>query len=140
MQKINKKIAFSLVEVIVATWILSITVFWIYKMLWENNKLIQNSNNTLTTSFMFENTKQCLKWQASSINENTFLNFWKDFKSCNFTTNETKTTIDNIDYYIKIKNRKIEKTTDSENIYFSFTTEISSSVLPLQEKELIVEK
>lgn len=99
MQKIKK--AFSLLEVIIATWILTITVFWIYKIIWENSKIVANSNNYLNQNILFENVKECLKWE--NFSEKKFLDFWNDFKKCNFSTTEKFFQIDWIDYLISIE-------------------------------------
>lgn len=105
MNKCNKmtknKNAFSLIEIIVATGILSLTVFGIYKLIWENNKIITNSNNFLSQNFIMQNSYECTKWQNFSGSK--FLDFWDDLKSCNFSDNEKFVKIDNIDYLIKIE-------------------------------------
>lgn len=100
MQKNNY--AFSLLETIVATWIISITLFWIYKIIWENNKIISNSNNFLTQNILYEVSKECLKWEK--FIQKKFLNFWENLKNCNFTDNEKITKIDNIEYIISTEN------------------------------------
>lgn len=99
MQKIKK--AFSLLEVIIATWILTITVFGIYKIIWENSKIVANSNNYLNQNILFENVKECLKWE--NFSEKKFLDFWNDLKKCNFSTTEKIFQIDWIDYLISIE-------------------------------------
>jgi len=78
----KSKKAFSLIEIVIATGILSVTVFWIYKLIWENNKIITNSNIYLTQNQTFENARQCLKW-VKNLPWN-YLDFWEDLKSCNF--------------------------------------------------------
>lgn len=97
----KNKNAFSIIEVVIATWIISITLFWIYKIIWENNKIIANSNNFLTQNFLYENAYECLKSQ--NFTEKKFLNFWNDLKSCNFTNDEKITKIDNVEYIISAK-------------------------------------
>lgn len=105
MNKCNKmtrnKNAFSMIEIIVATGILSLTVFGIYKLIWENNKIITNSNNFLSQNLIMQNSYECTKWQNFSGPK--FLDFWDDLKSCNFSDNEKFVKIDNIDYLIKIE-------------------------------------
>lgn len=99
---ISKK-AFSLIEIITSTGIITLTVFGIYKLIAENNKIIANSNNYLSQKIIFENTKECLKWQ--NFTWKRFLDFWKDLKSCNFSNNQNNfTNIDWVDYFISIEN------------------------------------
>ena len=57
MKKNNK--AFTLIEVIVATGILMISVFWVYKLIWENAKLINNSDNYLQLNLLFSPLSSC---------------------------------------------------------------------------------
>nr|MDD3719749.1 prepilin-type N-terminal cleavage/methylation domain-containing protein [Candidatus Gracilibacteria bacterium] len=69
------KSGFSLIEVVVSAIILSITVFGVYKLIAENNKIINNSNNFLDANVLLENTVNCLE----NIGFNTL-------KISNFTT------------------------------------------------------
>lgn len=101
----NSKKAFSLIETIIATGILSITVFWIYKLIWENNKIVANSNNFLTQNLVYENAEECLKWE--DFDWKKFIDFWNDLKSCNIWNTEKTTTIDNIDYTISANSVKL---------------------------------
>jgi len=55
----NKK-WFSLIEIIVATSILSICIFWVYRLIAENGKLIQNSWNYLQGEILIGNIKECI--------------------------------------------------------------------------------
>jgi prepilin-type N-terminal cleavage/methylation domain-containing protein len=52
--------AFTLIELIVATSILSITVFWIYKLIWENSKVVTNSNIITKTALLFPVVEACI--------------------------------------------------------------------------------
>jgi len=102
----KKKKAFTLIEVIIASAILSITVFWVYKLIWENSKLINNSNNYLQLNNLFLNLEECIKskktdflslssWATKEIN------FWASLTWCESWTSST-VLIDNIDYYMEI--------------------------------------
>lgn len=95
----NKK-AFSLIEVVVATWILSIAVFWVYKMIWENNKIINNSNNFLNKTSLFPILETCIEdsWETSWT---FYIDLWSDLKNCDIVTSETINKIDNIEYILK---------------------------------------
>ncbi len=73
--KYKSKNAFSIIEVVVSSIILSLSVFWIYKLIAENNKLINNSNNFLDANILITNSITCLE------------NFWFDnLKSSNFNS------------------------------------------------------
>ena len=102
--KKNKK-AFTLIEIIIATWILSIAVFWVYKLIWENSKLINNSDNYLQLNNLFLNLEECLKSKKDDIKiKNNWdivkINFWNDLKWCNILTTDNKVEINNIDYFL----------------------------------------
>ena len=103
----NKK-AFTLIEVIVASAILSITVFWVYKLIWENAKIINNSDNYLQLNNLFLNLEECIKskWYSSyssdSLNSEKKYNFWNSLKWCEFWTS-TWVIINNINYYLNSK-------------------------------------
>ena len=99
----KSKKAFSLIEIVIATGIFSVTVFWIYKLIWENNKIITNSNIYLTQNQTFENAIQCLKW-VKNLPWN-YLDFWEDLKSCNFSSSEKITKIDWVEYSIFIEDK-----------------------------------
>lgn len=119
----KNKNAFSIIEVVIATWIISITLFWIYKIIWENNKIIANSNNFLTQNFLYENAYECLKSQ--NFTEKKFLNFWNDLKKCELTNNKTFTKIDWVDYFISI-----------EDTWEKYKIKIESSAVWILEKEI----
>lgn len=106
IKKIKSKIAFSLIEVIVASSILSITVFWVYKLIWENSKLINNSDNYLQLNSLFPVLQECIKnkWPSSfssdSINSEKQFNFWSNLNWCEIWTT-SNIIIDNIEYFLK---------------------------------------
>lgn len=109
--KIDNKKAFSLIEVVVSAIILSLTVFWVYKLIAENNKIINNSNNYLDANMLIANAISCIEnmWDSLITNystqtwsfyfENTLT--WKCMTwsyDSNFTFNSVK--LNNIDYYL----------------------------------------
>lgn len=93
----NKK-AFSLIEVIVATSILSIAVFWVYKMIGENSKIVINSNNYLNVSLLFPIIETCI--ESSWITMSKYIDLWSDYKSCTYSDSSVINKIDNIDYIL----------------------------------------
>lgn len=66
---------FSIIEVVVSSIILSLSVFWIYKLIAENNKILNNSNNYLDANILITNISNCIE------------NIWFDtLKASNFDT------------------------------------------------------
>ena len=110
MKKINHKKAFSLIEVIVASIILSLAVFWVFKLIWENEKLINNSDNYKTATSLFIPLIECIEniWSSS---ENRYI----ILENCTTSISETWATIDNIDYILHYdkNNDKLIIRTDS---------------------------
>ncbi|NDK08217.1 hypothetical protein EOM39_03125 [Candidatus Gracilibacteria bacterium] len=58
--KYNKR-AFSIIEVVVSSIILSLSVFGIYKLIAENNKILNNSNNFLDANILITNITSCIE-------------------------------------------------------------------------------
>jgi Tfp pilus assembly protein PilV len=95
----KQKKAFSLIEVIIATWIISVTVFWVYKLIWENTKIISNSWNYLQANSLFPVLEECIEninsdFSKQSGSYNIFL--WDSLTWC--TNNTDLNIIDNIEY------------------------------------------
>jgi len=114
------KKAFSLIEVVVATWILSIAVFWVYKMIWENNKIINNSNNFLNKTALFPVLETCIE-DSWVITWTFYIDLWNDLKSCIPETNEIINKIDNVEYILKAEmiNDSLSKSRIWETSIFS---------------------
>ena len=103
MNKKNKW--FSLIEVIVASSILSISVFGVYKLIWENTKIINNSSNSVQLNYFFPIIEECIAniwfWNFShTIWYEYDFNLWLNNNECS-TWTLNKVNIDNIDYDIK---------------------------------------
>ena len=118
----KNKSAFSLIEVIIAASILSVTVFWVYKLIWENSKLINNSWNYLQLNTLFPTLQECIKskWFSSytqAIWTTLEFNFWADLNGC-WVWNSPTVIIDNIEYYLQATIQ--DKTTE----YIDWTIEI----------------
>ena len=76
-----KENAFSLVEIIIATSIIVISVFWVYKLIWENTKIINNSGNIIQIDLLFPTIEECVDniWINSFLASYTWtynFNFW----------------------------------------------------------------
>jgi len=101
---LKNKNAFSLIEVVIATSIITITVFWVYKLIWENTKIITNSSNYLQNNTLFPIIKECLeeKWFSSfdSLNDwdKYYIYLWNNLTKCQNI--ESWSLIDNIEYRI----------------------------------------
>lgn len=121
--KKTKKV-FSLIEVIVAAGILSIAVFWVYKLIWENTKLINNSDNFLQLNSLFPSLEECINYiwfdsfKASS-QTNYIFNFWATWTWC-FTWNSNQFILDNNSYEL------LWNITWSWNNYIDWELNISS--------------
>jgi len=101
---LKNKNAFSLIEVVIATSIITITVFWVYKLIWENTKIITNSSNYLQNNTLFPIIKECLeeKWFSffDSLNDwdKYYIYLWNNLTKCQNI--ESWSLIDNIEYHI----------------------------------------
>jgi prepilin-type N-terminal cleavage/methylation domain-containing protein len=106
MKKTKK--AFSLIEVLTASIILSIAVFWIFKLIWENTKLINNSENYSQAAGLFIPFEECLNYLDFSnfSNKNIWtkynFNFWALNNFC-LIWNTNKIELDNINYELSWK-------------------------------------
>ena len=100
MKKSHKK-AFSLIEVLVSMSILSIAVFWVYKLIWENTKLISNSDNYVQLNNLFYPLQECLNYLDFSNfpDKNIWynFNFWPTNTNC-LVWNSNIVSFDNIGY------------------------------------------
>ncbi len=129
----KQKIAFSLLEVVVASLILTITVFWTFKLIWENQKLISNASNYKNTTSLFIPLIECIKhisysWFDDKSEWKThYINFWDDLNWCEIWKNKTK--INNIEYELswKIIKHEIWK-------YITFNLKIISDYSKLEKE------
>ena len=96
MKKTNK--AFSIIEVVTASIILSIAVFWVFKLIWENQKILNNSEKQNTTISLFPSFIECIKNNIWSISDNE--NFYIWLNNCSKSSTKTWITLDNIDYIL----------------------------------------
>jgi prepilin-type N-terminal cleavage/methylation domain-containing protein len=94
--------AFSLIELVVATSILTIAVFWVYKLIWESMKLVTNSNISTKTALLFPVVETCVK--HLDLKTDSYIFIWDDYKTCEKSDNSKINKIDNIDYIFEVKN------------------------------------
>lgn len=103
---IRKNDWFSLIEVIVATSIITISVFWVYKLISENTKIINKSLNNIQVNNMYFIAKECIEnvWfnnYNKSVWQEYYFNFWNNLNECNTWITDDKIIIDNLEYVIK---------------------------------------
>ncbi|EKE26260.1 MAG: hypothetical protein ACD_4C00353G0002 [uncultured bacterium (gcode 4)] len=84
---LNNKSGFTIIEVLMATLILWLTVFWILKLTNNNSLQVNNLNKQADMSLIFWNTKECMKsiWYNyfnSTIWITWSINFWIDNNWC----------------------------------------------------------
>jgi hypothetical protein len=93
---------FSLIEVVIATSIISITVFWVYKLIWENTKIITNSTNYLQVTSLFPVLEECIENKINMFSLTVWTNkdFYLDNNLVNCQLINSWTIIDNITYYL----------------------------------------
>lgn len=108
---------FTLIEVLISTSILTIAVFWVYKMISENNKIINNSNNYITLNNLNLILNNCIEntwfltysWSYSTW-EIIYYNIWQNYNLCGTDSTFTWFTIDWIEYnmYTEIMTKNID--------------------------------
>ena len=99
---VKNKSAFTLIEVVIATSIITLTVFGAYKLIWENIKIINKSWNLQQTKALFPLLEECIEniwFNTFSLSEYSF-NFWIDNLGCSIW-DSNDIIIDNIGYEIK---------------------------------------
>lgn len=128
----NEKNWFTLIEVIVSVWILTISVFWIYKLIAWNNNLVYNKNIELKSVWLLKTIKQCIDHNNETTPWLYYIDLWVDNKSCGQINTETKNYIDNIEYIIET-----ELLSDSMDNYYNWRISIKNWITkPLEENYL----
>lgn len=78
---------FSLLEVVIAASILTVTVFWVYKLIAENSRLMKNASDYKQWNMLFVSLKECIEnlsfdnFKASTQTGYSF-NFWPTDNLC----------------------------------------------------------
>lgn len=127
------KLWFSLIEVIVAISVLTIWVFWVYKLIWSNMLLLSNSESNITLNSLKLPLDECMKnfWYdylswAYALNQTFSINFWSWNLDCltwsyDSSFSFTPVIVDNAEYYL------YEKMIFKWNDFLKFETNIYSS-------------
>lgn len=126
--------AFSLIEVIVATSILTIAVFWVFKLIGENSKIISQSQNYIQSNLLLQPSKECLDYLLKDNDldymKNNLSGSYLDLNNfswvCSLWINTTVNTVDNIDYQIYIE--KNNEWTDFVDWKINVLTDTTSPV------------
>jgi prepilin-type N-terminal cleavage/methylation domain-containing protein len=126
--------AFSLIEVIVATSILTIAVFWVFKLIGENSKIISQSQNYIQSNLLLQPSKECLDYLLKDNDldymKNNLSGSYLDLNNfswvCSVWINTTVNTVDNIDYQIYIE--KNNEWTDFVDWKINVLTDTTSPV------------
>ena len=137
----NSKNAFSIIEIIISASILTIWVFWVYKLIWNNMNYIANNENLLQQNMLYTPFRECIKsiWYDSlswSYNywDSFSINFWNDHMWCltwsyNNTYDFSWVLVDNGNYYMysKVINKTTTEIQLELNIYNSLNWYLFSS-------------
>lgn len=137
----NSKGWFSLVEIIVATIVLTVWVFWIYKLFWNNISILSNNDNYLNQINLQTPFRECVKniWYTNftssySVGNSFSVNFWSDNMWC-FTWSYSTwysfswINIDWVDYFLywTLTSTDSKKVTLDLNIYNESLWELYAS-------------
>lgn len=124
------KQGFSIVEIIISTVILTIWVFWVYKLIGNNMNLISNNEALVQLYQSYTPMRECIKsiwywWLSSYASGDIFsINFWNDNMWCftgsydtNFDFSWVK--LDNQEYYMyaRISSKTFKQIELDLNIY-----------------------
>ena len=92
----KSKQPFSIIEVVTATIILSIAVFWVFKLISENQKIINNSDNYNTATSLFLPFQECIEniWSWTLNNQIFYINL----NNCTKSNSQTWIIINNTEY------------------------------------------
>ena len=136
----NKTSAFTLIEVMVAASILSITIFGVYKLIWENTKLISNKEQYSFANTFFPSLQECIENIGfdnfdDTIPNTYYFNFWVNWDDCVSDTNLVDPiTLDWVEY-------SLSWSTTWDVTKLEWTLEVSSdTVRPIQKSYIQIPK
>lgn len=126
----NTKKAFTLIEILVSCIILTIWVFWVYKLIWVNLVLLSNQQKLENMQILEKWFKKCLEkiWynnlNSFSSWSNFSLNFWDNDNFCvlwNYDENFSFTWINlnSQNYYLfwNVLSKNLQKIDLQINVY-----------------------
>lgn len=131
----KNKTWFSLIEVVVATSILTIWVFGIYKLIWNDLNLVSNTNTKKTANIIEKSLIECIKyfWKNTlswsyNIDEKFSINFWNNLNWCftwsyNTSYNFSWVLLNNKEFFNILHIQK--KETNNININYEIIWEIT---------------
>lgn len=104
MKNLVKK-GFTLIEIIVATSILTIAVFWVFKLIWENNKILSTSQNSKNAYLLFQPMVSCIQSKGKNtmktVWNTVYLNFGTNKNECLLSPTQENVFLDNIEYELR---------------------------------------
>lgn len=128
---------FTLIEIIVATSILTITVFWVFKLIAENNKILSSSQNVQNSYLLLQPFKNCLdSFSIASLNSQSnpiYVSLGVNWDECEIWNSNSLVLLNNLEYQLVAN--KINFTTESIQWDLSIQNDINNdiSVIYLQE-------
>ncbi len=129
MKNISKK-AFTLIEIIVATSILTIAVFWVFKLIWENNKIMSTSQNIKNSHFLLQPTTECLQsiWLSNlkSWWNIIYIDLWTNKNQCSIWNEDSRVELNNLEYQLKAE--KITEEVDSILWNISISDDVNKEI------------
>lgn len=97
---------FSLIEVLIATSIITVSVFWVYKLIGENSKIIHNAWQKQQVDNLFPILTECLDniwydgvWTWWTTHQ---IDIWLNYNECNIDT-WGRVVIDGVDYQLSAR-------------------------------------
>lgn len=151
-----KKYWFSLIEIIIAIFVITVWVLWIYKLINSNMLLLSNSQENLELQTLNQPLRECINYlfetkrddfNTKTINSSFSVNFWNDLLWCEIWTYDdnfsfTWVTIDNTTYfmYAKVTLNNSDKIKMAINIFSDKENFLYSTGSNSQDKYLLIYK
>lgn len=141
---------FSLIEIIIATIVLTIGVFGIYRLIGNNMNLLHNYSKTSQMQTLGENLKECTRYLGYNsfswftLGEQFSINFWDDNLDCRRSSYNGNYTfswviLDGEVYYLygQVKTKDMKR----KRIYFTYNvfSESVGKLFPNIQKEFYIE-
>lgn len=145
---------FSIIEIIISTVILTMWVFWVYKLIGNNMSYISNNENLLQQNLLYAPMRECIKsigYDTLSGSYNSWdsfsINFWDNQMWCftgSYDANYdfTWVVVDNQEYFLygKINSKSATRIKLELNIYTTLNKELFQSGAPNEENKYLILK